>query len=105
MGQFSIHENPNPASVKAYPFMIDVQSPLLEGLETRSVIPLARKADFADTPIAGLNPLVNIRSDDYLVLTQQMTVVRVGTLGPIVSDCASKRHDILSAIDLLITGL
>ncbi len=104
MGQFTVHENPNPSSKKAYPFMIDVQSPMLDGLETRLVIPLARKADFADKAIAGLTPLLNVLGDDCLVLTQQMAAVRVGHLGRAVSVCTEKRQEILAAIDLLITG-
>lgn len=104
MGQFTVHENPNPSSKKAYPFMIDVQSPLLDGLETRLVIPLALKTVFGNKPIAGLNPTVDILGEEYFVLTQQMAAVHRVQLGRPVADCTEKRHEMLAAIDLLITG-
>ena len=41
MAQFSIYANINPISKNIYPYLLDVQSPLLDSLETRLVIPLA----------------------------------------------------------------
>ena len=35
MAQFDVHRNPNAASAKAIPFLLDVQADLLSGLVTR----------------------------------------------------------------------
>ena len=42
MAQFDVHRNPNAASAKAIPFLLDVQADLLSGLATRVAVPLAR---------------------------------------------------------------
>jgi len=41
MSQFMVYRNSNPNSSKAYPYLLDVQSNLLESLDTRLVIPLS----------------------------------------------------------------
>ena len=42
MAQFDVHRNLNSASANAMPFLLDVQSDLLNGLATRVVVPLAK---------------------------------------------------------------
>lgn len=45
MSQFTLYRNPDEATATTYPFFVDVQSDLLENLNTRLVIPL--------TPVAA----------------------------------------------------
>ena len=40
MSQFTLYRNPDKATANTYPFFVDVQSDLLENLNTRLVIPL-----------------------------------------------------------------
>ncbi|HFD7850827.1 CcdB family protein [Klebsiella sp. K794] len=42
MSQFTLYRNPDEATATTYPFFVDVQSDLLENLNTRLVIPLTR---------------------------------------------------------------
>lgn len=44
MPQFAVHRNPNRATKAAVPFLLDVQSDLLEELDTRVVVPLYKSA-------------------------------------------------------------
>ena len=104
MSQFSLHHNSNPISKKSYPYLMDVQSSLLDNLETRLVIPLISQEKFSGLQIKGLNPSVAINSKEYILLTQQMAAIHVKNLGPQVSGSQMNRHEILSAIDFLITG-
>jgi len=48
MSQFMVYRNSNPNSSKAYPYLLDDQSNLLESLDTRLVIPLSPKSLFHD---------------------------------------------------------
>jgi len=105
MAQFTVYLNGNPASKKTYPYLMDVQSALLDSLETRLVIPLALQSRFERTSITRLNPVVRIKTDSCIVLTQQMAAIRTNALGSAVCDCLADRQEILSAIDILITGI
>jgi toxin CcdB len=104
MNQYSIYTNTNPSSKALYPFLMDVQSPFLDSLETRLVIPLALKSRFSDKVIKNLTPIVNVNSSEYLILTPQMAAISKKSLGILVEDCSSRRNEILSSIDFLITG-
>ncbi len=104
MSQFSIHENLNPVSKRLYPYLINVQSSLLDALDTRLVIPLSLKSNFDGKPIKNLNPILTMNNDDFMILTQQMAAIHLKNLGQKISDGSEKQKEILSAIDLLITG-
>jgi len=84
--------------------VIDVQSPLLDALDTRLVIPLALKADFRDREINYLMPAVSVKGVEYLVLTPQMAAIHKRHLGEFVQECSANRQAILASIDFLITG-
>jgi len=105
MSQYSVYQNANPVSKKNYPFLIDVQSTLLNTLETRLVIPLVSKKGFQPQIIKNLNPIITIERKEYVLLTQQMAVVKKQSIGSFVCDCLAQRQEILAAIDFLITGI
>lgn len=104
MAQFTVYQNLNSSSKKTYPFLIDVQSPLLSTLETRLVIPVSLKLNFEEKTISNLNPIIQINNEIFLVLTQQMAAIPIKNLGFPVCDCSTMRQEIISAIDFLITG-
>jgi len=105
MAQYHIYENLSPNSKKIYPYLIDVQATILNGLETRIVIPLAEKDKFEKGIIKNLNPIITINNKEYVLLTQQMAGIPCKQIGISVCDCLEYRQDILSAIDFLITGI
>lgn len=47
---------------------------------------------------------MTIDEDDFMVLTQQMAAIHLKNLGQKIFDGLEKRQEILSAIDLFITG-
>ena len=60
MAQFDVYVNPNPESRQSVPFVVDVQSGLIDALPTRLVMPLSRiGAGQARFPV-NLCPLVEI---------------------------------------------
>ncbi len=104
MAQYSVHMNTNPSTKAMYPYLIDIQSPLLDSLATRLVIPLSQKSNFGGTQIKDLNPAITFDGKEYLLLTQQMAAIYSSNLGSQVGDVANMRQAILASIDLLITG-
>lgn len=104
MAQFQVFANPNEATKKAFPYLLDVQSPLLDSLETRLVIPLAPATARPGSRIDELNPLLSVKGREMLVLTQQMAAIGRKDIGPFAGDAAAHRQAIVGAIDFLITG-
>ena len=105
MGQFSVFRNKNPRSKTAFPFLLDVQSNLLDDLQTRVVIPLAKAPALAKKPISTLSPLVEVQGHKYVLLTPQLAGISRSELGPEVSNIAEHRDAVIAALDCLITGV
>jgi toxin CcdB len=104
MAQFDVYENPNPASQKSAPYLLDVQTDLLDNLATRVVVPLV---DAASMPKPGrhLNPALSIGETTYLMSTAEIAGVSVKSLGKKVCSIKEQRNDIVAALDFLITGI
>ena len=103
MAQFDVHRNPNPETLGAYPFLLDVQAGLFGELATRVVIPLARP-DERRRPLQRLTPLIDVGGERLLLLTPQLAGVRVGALGEVVGNVVAQRDAIVQALDFLLTG-
>lgn len=103
MKQFDLYRNANPLTQAEIPLLLDVQSDLLASLNTRMVIPLSRGKGLAG--INRLMPEVTVGDDKLLLLTPQMAGIARRELGERVGSLAHLRHDIIAAIDLLITGI
>ncbi len=43
MSQFDVYINPSPSTRDVFPYIVDVQSPVITELSTRIVIPLGKK--------------------------------------------------------------
>lgn len=104
MSQFDLFSNAIHATKSIYPYLLDVQSPLLDSLDTRLVIPLVLTSRFKEKAIKNLTPELTIKGHNYLVLTPQMAAINKKSLGIFIMDLASSRNTIISALDFLITG-
>lgn len=104
MAQFQVFHNPNPQTKKAYPYLLDVQSTLLDSLDTRLVIPLSTLAAFREKRIKELNPGLMVNGKEAVVATQQMAAIHKKDIGSFVCDASGLRQELISAIDFLITG-
>jgi toxin CcdB len=103
MAQFDVYRNANPKKREEIPFLLDLQSDLLDSLATRAVAPLIPAGHLA--PISRLNPVVDIERIHYMMLTQEVAGVPGNILGEPVCSLEERRQDILDAIDFLITGI
>jgi toxin CcdB len=105
MPQFAVHKNKNPKTKAAYPYLLDVQSELLDSLETRVVIPLAKLTALRKSPIKDLTPVLEIDGHAYLILVPQLAGIPRSELGPTVAVVGHHRNQIVAALDFLITGI
>jgi len=102
--QFDVHQNANPSSNDDIPFLLDVQSDLLDGLTTRVVIPLVRASAFGK-PARRLNPVFDVLGQPVVLSTAELAGVHTRHLGPKVESLASERSTIVAALDVLISGI
>jgi toxin CcdB len=105
MAQFDVCTNPNPASAKRIPYLLDVQSDLLNSLATRVVVPLATLETLGNKPAQYLNPEFAVEGRRLVMLTQEMAGVPAKRLGPVISNFAGHRAEIVRALDVVLSGL
>lgn len=85
-------------------FLLDVQSSLMEALNTRMAVPLL-PAEEAPRPAARLNPVFRIGERAYVMATQFMGAVPQSELRRKVGSLAHEHDVIKPAIDLLFDGV
>ena len=104
MKQFDLYENTDSDSREKYPFFVDVQTDLLDELNSRVVIPITTVQDAKSFP-KNLCPVVEIRNKNYALLTHQITTVSASFLAYKEGSLLLNRSDIISALDFLLTGI
>ncbi len=102
MAQFDLYRNPRGG---AYPLVLDLQADVVGRLATRIVAPLMTLKRYGAKPITRLNPMVSIDETEYVIVFQELAAVPASALGELVTSLASRRTDLIAAIDLLFTGI
>lgn len=105
MAQFDVYRNANPATRARIPYLLDVQSELLDALATRVVVPLCKPEVLAGKAADRLNPALELEGRAVLMLTPEMAGVPRKALGEPIANLARERTAIIGAIDLVITGI
>jgi toxin CcdB len=105
MPQFCVYRNRNPASRSRFPLLLDIQSDLLEPLDTRVVVPLTPAASGRTRSMRTLAPILGFEGKKYLMLTPQVAGIPVRELGPVAGDLVSDRDTIVAAVDFLLAGI
>lgn len=105
MAQFDVFRNPNPVTMAGIPFLLDVQSGLLDHLITRVVIPLARPELVGNKSAKYLNPIVEIHGEKFVLLTQELAAVSARNLSTPVVSLRDKQAEIIRALDIIFSGI
>ena len=104
MAQFTVYRNKNTGSKAVFPLLVDVQSDLLDELQTRVVIPLSKVAALTKSPVSQLTPLLEFEGVSYVLVTPQLAGIAQSDLGPATGSLAQSRDVILAALDFLLLG-
>ena len=104
MAQFAVYRNRNARSKAVFPLLVDVQSDLLEDLQTRVVIPLSKVAALTKRPVSQLTPVIEFEGASYVLVTPQLAGVARSELGAAAGSLAEDRDIILAAMDFLLLG-
>ena len=84
---------------------LDVQSDLLDGLESCIVIPLRRRERFPAVPLADrLTPTVRIEGAEYMLETPKMGAVPRRALGAPLLSLAAERARVTAAMEFVFRG-
>jgi toxin CcdB len=105
MAQFDVYRNANPATRARIPYLLDVQSDLLEPLATRAVVPLCNPELLKSKLAERLNPVFEIENHKMAMLTPELAGVSRKALGERIGNLSEERHLIIAALDLLFTGV
>lgn len=104
MAQFSVYRNLKDARNPHIPYLLDVQSELLESLDTRVVVPLVR-SELVKRGVGRLQPEFNVAGERVVMETASLGAVPAQRLGPPIADLRGKRTEITAALDCLLTGI
>jgi toxin CcdB len=103
MPQFDVLANPIPRARRALPFVMILQSDLIETGRDRVVAPLAPSANMP--PLAGrLIPVITLRESAYALLVPSLTTMPAADLHQVVANLANDRDRIMAALDYLFLG-
>jgi toxin CcdB len=104
MARFDVYENPGKHAVTT-PYLLDVQSDLLDGLDSRMVVPLRKLEQFPDIKLpTRLTPVLTVNGQDFLLETPKMGAVPKRVLKSPVTSVDDLRVQIMEAIDFLFQG-
>jgi len=104
MARFEVFRNSGPHA-DSTPYLLDVQSDLLHGLETRAVIPLRRRDQFPASRIPQrLTPVFEIEGVDCMLETPKLAAVPLRLLKQPVKSLAAEQATITAALDFLFQG-
>lgn len=98
MARFHVHRIGSDGSLA-----IDLQSNLLDALDTRVVRLLVPVGDLAKL-VLRLNPRFEIDGETFVMLTEFLTTIPASSLGLSIADLSSRSDEITAATDFLFQG-
>lgn len=105
MARMDVYPNPHAKGDAAVPFLLDVQSDVLSGLDSRVVIPLRRVDRFAQVGLPrNLAPVFDIDGIPCFMETPKLAAVPARILRQPVTSLASRHHEVMAALDFLFHG-
>ena len=104
MARFDVYANPG-RHADSTPYLLDVQSDLLDGLESCIVIPLRRRDRFPAVALADrLSPTLSIAGAEFILETPKMGAVPRRALGAPLLSLAEEQERVTAAMDFLFRG-
>ena len=98
MPRYDVYPNPQGGG-----FLLDVQSDLLEGLNTRVVVPLLPQSEQLKLP-RRLNPSFVIDGTPHKMVTNLIAAIPLSDLGQPRANFLDHHDEIAAALDMLFQG-
>ncbi|MCK9511350.1 MAG: CcdB family protein [Pigmentiphaga sp.] len=104
MARFDVYANSGRHAATT-PYLLDVQSDLLDGLDSRVVIPLRRLKHFPKVKLSTrLTPIFTIEGEELLLETPKMGAVPQRVLRSPVASLEGDQAEVTAALDFLFQG-
>ena len=104
MARFDVYATPG-RHADSTPYLLDVQSDLLDGLDSRVVIHLRRRERFPAVPLADrLTPTLSIAGAEFILETPKMGAVPRRALGAPLLSLAAEQARVTAAMEFVFRG-
>lgn len=104
VAQFDVYVNPSESADKGIPYVVVLQSDLIDALATRLVMPLATMA-FADKVPEKLCPLVTVNGQKLRGLAHYAAPLPAKSLRQWVGNLSPQSHLLIAAMDVVLSGV
>ncbi|HEY8009642.1 MAG TPA: CcdB family protein [Rudaea sp.] len=103
--RFDVYANENQLTRKKVPFLLVLQSGLLDGLDTTVVAPLGKPSVVAGKLVQMLTPLLDVEGVGYVMYTPELAAIPNARLRKRIANIESQRDTIVRALDFLFDGI
>ena len=104
MAQFDVYANPSESAAHGIPYVVVVQSDLLDALATRMTIPLAT-VEFAEKSPDKLCPVVTVNGQRLRALAHYTAPLPTRSLQQVVGNLAPQASTLIAAMDVVVSGV
>ena len=104
MAQYDVFPNPSVSAVSGIPYVVAIQSDLLDGLATRMTVPLAA-LDFTGKVPAALCPAITVKGQRLNALAHYAAPLPVKLLRRPVDNVAAQASALVAAMDVVLSGV
>ena len=104
MAQFDVYANPSESAAHGIPYVVVVQSDLLDALATRITIPLAT-VEFAKKSPDKLCPMVTVSGQRLRALAHYTAPLPTRSLRQVVGNLAPQASTLIAAMDVVVSGV
>ena len=105
MAQWDVYPNPSSRSRDRLPYVVDIQSNLLDPLPTRMVMPLSRSSVARGDLPPRLAPEFTIRGETLLLKAHEASHLLSRDLRRPVTSLRDQAHRLVDAFDAVISGI
>lgn len=104
MAQYDVYVNPSSSAATGIPYVVVIQSDLLDALNTRLSVPLAVEEGAAKVPSA-LCPVITVKGERLHALAHFAAPLPAKALRRRVDNVAAQGHVLVSAINAVLSGI
>lgn len=104
MAQYDVFANPSSSAANGIPYVVVIQSDLLDALATRLTVPLAQ-IDKATKVPAALCPVIVVKGKRLYALAHYAAPLPARLLRRPVDNVAAQAAALVSAVDAVLSGI
>lgn len=104
MAQYDVYPNPSRSAAEGIPFVVVIQSDLLDGLPTRLTVPLAVAGSGIRVPSA-LCPVIVVKGQRLHALAHYAAPLPAKLLKRAVAHVAHQSGELVAAVDAVASGV